>query len=77
MNIYSILTSFYGRLYGRPHLPFWVLTPARRVTRILANKYIPKYFQRTQLIKRERIKLKDKRVIVSLTSLSSPFLLMI
>lgn len=68
MSVYSILTSFYGHLYGRPHLPFWILTPARFISRKLANKYVPVYFRRTQPINRERVKLKDKRIIVSLTS---------
>lgn len=68
MSIYSFLTSFYGRLYARPHIPFWILTPARVVSRKLANKYVPVYFRRTQPIKRERVKLRDKRIIVSLTS---------
>lgn len=50
-------------------MPFWLLTPFRRITRKLANTYIPKYFKRTINVKsKQRNKLLDKRVIVSLTS---------
>lgn len=50
-------------------MPFWLLTPLRRIIRKLANTYIPKYFKRTsnEIIKK-RNKLFDKQVVVSLTS---------
>ena len=69
MNLLNILTGFYSKLHDYPGVPFWVLTPFRRFSRGLANKYLPEYLE---LLYEKRKKSNSialpKSIIVSLTS---------
>lgn len=62
--------DFYTKLYGHLKnygMPIWVMTPARRIVRSLANKILPKYLSKPLPLKRD----KEKDVIVSFTSFPS------
>ena len=63
MNILEITTCFYGHLrnYG---MPVWVLSPLRRIIRIIANRVLPKYLSREVIYASER----RDGLIVSFTS---------
>lgn len=59
--------NFYTKLYGRLHnhgMPFWVMTPARRLVRYLANKQLPKYLSKQQKIRPRT----EPNLIISFTS---------
>ena len=43
MNKLSVITKFYSKLHNYKGLPFWVLTPLRRMTRAVANNVLPSY----------------------------------
>lgn len=64
MNTLDNYIYIYERLYNRKGIYPYFLSPIRRVIRTLANRQIPKYFNRVPL------KLSNKRsdIIVSLTS---------
>ena len=64
MNLLNVLTKFYGKLHNYPGLPFWFLTPLRRVTRLFANWYLPKYLSKPVV----RKGLSGEKMIVSFTS---------
>lgn len=64
MNALDFFTKAYGVLHNYPHVPFWVLTPARRLVRGLANWYLPHYLARP----RKRQGRIEEGLIVSLTS---------
>lgn len=64
MNKLRFYTTIYTSLNNRKGLPFWVLSPLRRIVRTLANISLPKYLS-------EPVKYSDKLakgLIVSLTS---------
>ena len=72
MDTYSRLTTLYGNLYNRKGIPFWMLTPARRIVRSLANKKIPSFFAKEASTKpKQRSLCADRKVVVSLTSFPS------
>ena len=72
MDTYSRLTTLYGNLYNRKGIPFWMLTPARRIVRSLANKKIPEFFAKEASTKpKQRSLCADRKVVVSLTSFPS------
>lgn len=64
MNVLNLLTNVYGRLHNYKHIPFWVLTPFRKIVRGIANFILPLYLARTTP------KTKDGKegIIVSFTS---------
>lgn len=64
MNILNVLTDFYGKLHNYPGVPYWVLTPFRKVTRGLANVLLPRYLSHLH----EKRRLNGKDIIVSFTS---------
>ena len=43
MNILNLLVSSYARLSYYPGIPFWVMTPFRRVLRFVARHTLPSY----------------------------------
>lgn len=63
MNLLNFFTKFYGMLrnYG---LPIWVMTPLRRITRVIAYRVLPRYLEKQH--KRRLNKKSD--IIVSFTS---------
>lgn len=63
MNMLDIFTSVYGRLHNYG-LPFWMMTPFRRVVRGLANCMLPMYLAKPQKCSNKQ----DEKLIVSLTS---------
>ena len=64
MNMISFLTQSYGNLknYG---MPFWVMTPLRRLVRSLSGIVLPSYLSSKYNYKKNSIK---EGIIVSLTS---------
>ena len=64
MNFLDAITKFYGLLHNYRGIPFWVLTPLRRLTRSVANRLLPKYLCKPKEIKSAE----EREIIVSLTS---------
>lgn len=64
MDLLFTFTNFYGKLRNYKGIPFWIFSPFRRVTRILANKVLPIYFNKKKF-KREEVL---HNCIISLTS---------
>lgn len=65
MNDYRFYTTLYGYTRNYHGVPYWMLTPARRIIRHFASKRLPSYFERHPAdINRKR----NENVIVSLTS---------
>lgn len=64
MDILKLVTNFYRWQYDRWGLPYWVMTPLRRITRVITNKVLPRYLAKSQRIKYT----KEVDVIVSMTS---------
>ena len=64
MNIYELNTKIYGNLknFG---MPFWIMTPLRRMVRCISNLVLPSYLSSRYNYKKQNIK---KNLIVSLTS---------
>lgn len=64
MNLLNLFVKTYCLLRNYNTIPYWVLTPFRRLTRILTNLFLPSY-----LLKSTRLRYKQQtEVIVSLTS---------
>lgn len=49
MNALKFLTKFYTKLHKYNGIPFWALTPVRRVVRKVSDKLLPVYLKRTHL----------------------------
>lgn len=65
MNDYRFFTTLYGYTRNYHGVPYWMLTPARRIIRHFASKRLPSYFESHPAdINRKS----NKDVIVSLTS---------
>jgi len=64
MNELNVLTRIYGRLHNYDGIPYWVLTPIRRIVRGIANRRLPRYLSRIQTSRMDL----GKGVIVSFTS---------
>lgn len=67
MIIYNILVRFYGKLHNYRNVPFWFLTPIRRLVRFLSYILLPKVLN----VKRTNKGIVKKDLIVSLTSFPS------
>ena len=63
LRLYNFIVALYGRLYISRSVPFWIMTPIRRVVRSLANLICPMLLKSA---KRESNK--SSEIIVSLTS---------
>lgn len=64
MNVLNLLTKSYGKLHSYRGVPYWVLTPFRRIIRRVTNVFLPNYLAK---IHRQRLNNRCD-VIVSLTS---------
>lgn len=64
MSLLDFFISIYGHLHNYYFVPFWVLTPFRRIVRILSSWLLPIYLQRHKAYKVKQ----DVDVIVSFTS---------
>lgn len=64
MILLDVITRFYGLFHNYKGVPFWVLTPLRKLTRSVANRVLPGYLSKHREIKRSE----ENRIIVSLTS---------
>ena len=64
MNLLNVLTTVYGKLHNYPGIPFWLLTPFRKIVRSIANVVLPAYLER----KHKVFLLNGHGVIVSFTS---------
>ncbi len=64
MNVLNLLTKSYGKLHSYRGIPYWVLTPFRRIIRRVTNVFLPNYLAK---IHRQRLNNRCD-VIVSLTS---------
>ncbi len=65
MNEFKLYTTLYGYTRNYRGIPYWLLTPVRRLIRLLASKRLPKYFySHPANIDKPR----KEDVIVSLTS---------
>lgn len=65
MNDYCFYTKLYGYTRNYHGVPYWMLTPARRIIRYFASKRLPNFFDRHPAdINRKR----NEDVVVSLTS---------
>ncbi len=67
MNPLSVYTNIYGRLYNQK-IPYWVLTPFRRLVRKMANVHLPHYFKNGKNKYHKNKYHQEKDLIVSLTS---------
>lgn len=65
MNKLEFYTKIYGSLRNYGKMPYWVLTPVRRLVRWLADKQLPKYLSRSE---RRETRPVEKGLIVSFTS---------
>ena len=64
MNVLNLLTGVYARLHNYPGVPFWVLTPFRKLVRGIANKILPYYLSQIH----SHRKMNGKGVVISFTS---------
>lgn len=64
MNRLDLLTKLYALLHNYPGLPFWVLTPFRRIVRACANRWLPPYLAKASPSMGD----KQSEVIISFTS---------
>lgn len=64
MTLHSFYTKLYAHLHNYPGIPFWVLTPLRRIVRNAANKVLPEYLAKTTTSNGQQ----EKDLIVSFTS---------
>lgn len=64
MNALNFFTKLYGSLRNYPCVPFWVLTPFRKIVRYGANIVLPKYLAKPHVIKGKV----EKGLIISFTS---------
>lgn len=64
MNKLDFYTKLYSRLHNYPGIPFWILTPLRKLVRSQANRVLPKYLAKRS----ERKGGLEKDLIVSFTS---------
>ena len=64
MNALSLLTKTYAWLHNYPSVPYWVLTPFRKIVRGTANIILPYYLARPH----KKRKIDGKEIIVSFTS---------
>lgn len=64
MNLLYLFTNFYGALNNYEGVPFWVLTPFRRLIRLLANCFLPHYLSKSNC---KKVSIEDE-LIVSFTS---------
>lgn len=62
--IISSLTRFYGKLHNYKGIPYWLLTPIRKLTRMLVNMVLPYYVKRVH----NKNLITGKGIIISLTS---------
>lgn len=64
MNALNLFTKAYAGLHNYPGVPYWVLTPLRKIVRYGANKTLPKYLGKGQFPNGKT----EKGVIISFTS---------
>lgn len=64
MNRLDFCTKVYASLHNHPHIPFWLLTPFRKIVRCLSNAVLPSYLSR----KHELTVCRKEKIIVSFTS---------
>ena len=64
MNVLNFFIGFYGKLHDYKHIPFWILTPFRKIVRNAAFFFVPRYLKKNQK-RKDSIK---SDVIVSFTS---------
>lgn len=65
MNWLNFYTKVYGKLHNYPGVPYWVLTPMRKIVRYFANKKLPQHLAKKHIDKEKGKKID---VIVSFTS---------
>lgn len=64
MNILNLLVKSYSKLHNYPGIPYWLLTPTRKLVRYIADRILPGY-----LIKQPNEQVaRNSGVIVSFTS---------
>lgn len=61
MNLLNLFTKTYARLHNYKGIPYWMLSPARRLMRNITNRLLPRYLDNTHIVS-------QKKVIVSFTS---------
>ena len=64
MNLLTLFTSVYSALHSYPYIPYWGLTPFRKLVRYGANLTLPKYLAQVNVLRVE----KENGVIISFTS---------
>lgn len=64
MNVLDLFTKVYAKLHNYPGIPFWLLTPVRKLVRFGAYKILPRYLAES----RRNTSKEECEVIVSLTS---------
>lgn len=64
MNVLDFFTGVYGKLHNYPGVPFWILTPFRKMVRGAANAILPGYLARKSQVST----VSGKGIIVSFTS---------
>ena len=67
MIVYNILVRFYGKLHNYKNVPFWVLTPIRRIVRLISYILLPRVLK----VNRRNKGIVQKDLIVSFTSFPS------
>ena len=64
MNVLNLFTKTYARLHNYSCIPYWVMTPFRRMVRGAANVILPHYLAKSHPKKR----ISGKGIIISFTS---------
>ena len=64
MDLLNLYTGLYGILHNYGSMPYWIMSPFRRITRRIANKHLPKYLF-NPYVRSRNVK---EGLIVSLTS---------
>ena len=64
MNVLNLFTKTYARLHNYSCIPYWVMTPFRRMVRGAANVILPHYLAKSHIKKR----ISGKGIIISFTS---------
>lgn len=64
MNALNLFTKAYACLHNYPGVPYWILTPMRRIVRYGANQCLPKYLEKVH----RQHQVNGEGIIVSFTS---------
>lgn len=65
MNLLNKIVYSYGILHTYPGIPYWILTPLRKLLRFIANSILPRYLKKCNKVNSLK---RNDNIIISLTS---------